>query len=205
MCPACFGNRTHIFHKPPGGCFIKIPFRGRGQLIPSGKRFSFFMKPNICEDGSFGERVNSALRGRDFTLSWPLPRRDAKRHPFGERVQLSEFPFPERFWESLFPERLSWPLPQKRFFYETPSCTRPWTWSVIQSGGWREAGRALLSRADWLSERDWPPTVVAVAMMLLTCDALSNSRPSATTKNSDLLVLTPPPPRQLRNLTPPLQ
>ena len=52
-----------------GGCFIKIPFRGRGQLSPSWKIFSLFMKQQMWEDGPFGERVNSALRERDFTLS----------------------------------------------------------------------------------------------------------------------------------------
>ena len=52
-----------------GGCFIKIPFRGKGQLSPSGKIFSLFMKQQVWEDGPFGKGVNSALWGRDFTLS----------------------------------------------------------------------------------------------------------------------------------------
>ena len=119
-----FLSSMHTLLKSTGGCFIKITFRGRGQLSPSGKKFFLFMKQQMWEDGPFGEGVNSALRGRDFTLSWPLPRKDAETHPFGERVQLWESPFPQKFLRIPLPRRAELTPSPKGDFYETPSSRR---------------------------------------------------------------------------------
>ena len=138
-------NKFGMAHRWTGGCCIKIPLPGRGQLSPLGKwilwenvwegrlsKLTLFPKRSLILKALLHKNVPSPKNPSSQGASWHLPQRDVERWRHissGKGVNLSWHSSPKLSsshnncfikMTKIFPEAASWPLPRRWIFMQHP-------------------------------------------------------------------------------------